>query len=293
MKKMLDDPKKKIFMLYPRFIQMILDERYPTIVKGPNYINLKPMGPRYFGNTCRNKRAKHHNFEARYVLEKHGSFAENVQGAPVAPAPPIIPIARVPPLINVQIAEEHDIQHMQQVHQATDDEDEVLFGGDGNTRSVSTTEVQKTTADVTADVTKESAQKKQRTDTAPDDTLYGLATTPESTAINDPQPDPPTTDASKKTNLEDPDLYDFNFDFETTPSQLGSSSGGVHFEARSSSGAHTTEHDEAAFHYASKKRQVFESDIDSDEEEYVKRLKRRVVILEHDGGLKSAQIVSL
>ncbi|MFS7918137.1 hypothetical protein Hanom_Chr03g00197301 [Helianthus anomalus] len=44
MKKMLDDPKKKIFMLYPRFIQMIIDERYPTLVKGANYINLKPMG---------------------------------------------------------------------------------------------------------------------------------------------------------------------------------------------------------------------------------------------------------
>ncbi|KAJ0692388.1 hypothetical protein HanPI659440_Chr15g0585361 [Helianthus annuus] len=127
MKKMLDDPKKKIFMLYPRFIQMILDDRYPTLVKGPNFINLKPMGPGCFENPCRNKRAKHHNFEARFPLEKHGRFADVVQGAPVAPAPPIVPVAQVPPPINAQIAEEHDVQLMQQVQQVADDEDEVLL----------------------------------------------------------------------------------------------------------------------------------------------------------------------
>ncbi|MFS7964281.1 hypothetical protein Hanom_Chr08g00748331 [Helianthus anomalus] len=309
---------------------MILDERYPMLVKGLNYINLKPMGPGCFENTCRNKRAKHHNFEARYALEKYQRFAENVQGAPVAPATPVIPVAPVPPPINAQIAEEHDIQHMQQVHQATDDEDEVLLvnsgsetdwseetdseseveivmsdkeedavrqpvpmtsenltallqslqGGDGIPPSVSTTEVQETTADIT----KESAQKKQRTDTAPDDTLSGPATAPESTHIIDPQPDPPTTDASKKTNLEDPYLYDFNFYFETTPTQPCSSSGGVHFEAGSSSGAHTTEHDEAAFGYASEKRQVFESD----------NLKSaQIVSLQQDVALKEAHISSL
>ncbi|KAJ0948254.1 hypothetical protein HanRHA438_Chr01g0025071 [Helianthus annuus] len=311
MKKMLDDPKKKIFMLYPRFIQMILDERYPTLVKGPNFINLKPMGPGCFENACRNKRAKHHNFEVRFPLEKHGRFVDVVKGAPVAPAPPVVHVAPVPPPINAQISEEHDVQLMQHVQQAADDEDEVLLvdsgsetnsseetdsgseieiimsdkekdavrqpvpmtsdnlaallqslqGGDGNPPSVSTTEGQETTTDVT----EESAQKKQRTDTAPDDTLSGPSNALESTPIIDPQPDPPTTDASKKTNLEDPDLYDFNFDFETTPSQPGSSSGGVQFEAGSSSGARATEHDEAAFRYATEKQQIFESESDSDE----------------------------
>ncbi|MFS8024462.1 hypothetical protein Hanom_Chr16g01463511 [Helianthus anomalus] len=57
----------------------------------------------------------------------YGRFAENVQGAPVAPAPPIIPVAPAPPPINAQIAEEHDVQLMQQVKQAADDEDEVLL----------------------------------------------------------------------------------------------------------------------------------------------------------------------
>ncbi|KAJ0603655.1 hypothetical protein HanHA300_Chr02g0040741 [Helianthus annuus] len=289
MKKMLEDPKKKIFMLYPRFIQMILDNRYPMLVKGPNIINLKLMGPSCFENVCRNKRAKHHNFEGRLALEKHGRFADVVQGALVAPVPPVAPVAPVPPPINAQIAEEHDVSLMQQAQQVADDEDEVEFidsgsetdsseetdseseveivmsdkeedivrkpvpltsenlvallrslqGGDGNPPSVSTADVQETAAtsqaemevEATADVTEESAKKKQRTDSAPDDILSGSSTAPESTPIIDPQPDPQTKDASKKINTEDPDLYYFNFDFETTPSQPGSVSGGVRFEA--------------------------------------------------------------
>ncbi|KAM0061545.1 hypothetical protein Hdeb2414_s0004g00137351 [Helianthus debilis subsp. tardiflorus] len=259
MKKMLDDPKKKIFTLYPRFIQMILDDQYPTLFKGPNFINLKPMGPGCFENACRNKRAKHHNFEARFPLEKHGRFADVLQGAPAAPAPPVIPVAPVPPQINAQIAEEHNVQLMQQVQQADDDDDEVLLvdsgsetdwseetdsesevemvmsdkeedavrqpvpitsenlaallqslqSGDGIPPSVSTTETRETTTDVT----EESAQKKQRTDTTPDDT----STAPDSTPIIDPQLDPPTTDTSKKTNLEDTDLYDFNLILKPPP----------------------------------------------------------------------------
>ncbi|KAM0040159.1 hypothetical protein Hdeb2414_s0012g00390521 [Helianthus debilis subsp. tardiflorus] len=69
MKKMLDDPKKKIFMLYPRFFHMILDDRYPTLVKGPNFINLKPMGPSCFENACRNKKAKHQILKEDLLLK--------------------------------------------------------------------------------------------------------------------------------------------------------------------------------------------------------------------------------
>ncbi|MFS7919632.1 hypothetical protein Hanom_Chr03g00214971 [Helianthus anomalus] len=52
------------------------------------------MGPGCFENTCKNKRAKHHNFEARFPLEKHGRFSDVVQGAPTAPAPPFVPVAQ-------------------------------------------------------------------------------------------------------------------------------------------------------------------------------------------------------
>ncbi|MFS7967071.1 hypothetical protein Hanom_Chr09g00781401 [Helianthus anomalus] len=83
------------------------------------------MGPSCFENACRNKRAKHHNFEGSIALEKHGRFVDDVHGAPVAPAPPIAPVAPVPPPINAQIAEEHDVQLMQQVQHVADDEDEI------------------------------------------------------------------------------------------------------------------------------------------------------------------------
>ncbi|KAJ0902022.1 hypothetical protein HanPSC8_Chr08g0332171 [Helianthus annuus] len=308
------------------------------------------MGPSCFENACRNKRSKHHNFEGRFALEKHGRFADIVQGAPVAPVSPVAPVALVPPPINAQIAEEHDVQLMQQAQQVAGIEDEIevvdsetetgsseetdseseveivmsdkeedavrkhvpltsenlamlllsLHGGDGNPPSVSTADVQDVVAtsqvemeiEATADDAEESARKKQRTGFTPDDSLYVPSTALESTPIINPQPDPQIEDASKKINTEDPDLYDFNFDLETTPSQPGSSSG-VRFEAGSSSGAGTTEHDEAAFRYATEKRQIFESDSDSDEDDYVKRLKRRVVVLEQDAELKNAQITSL
>ncbi|MFS7986630.1 hypothetical protein Hanom_Chr11g01012591 [Helianthus anomalus] len=101
---------------------MILDNRYPKLVKGPNYINLKPMGPNCFKNACRNKGAKHHNFEGKFALEKHGRFADVVSAAPVALVPPVAP---APPPINAQIAEEHDVQLMQQVQHIAGNEEEV------------------------------------------------------------------------------------------------------------------------------------------------------------------------
>ncbi|KAM0051868.1 hypothetical protein Hdeb2414_s0007g00241531 [Helianthus debilis subsp. tardiflorus] len=176
-----------------------------------------------------------------------------------------------------------------------------LQGSDGNPPSVSTADVQDVAAtsqvekeiEATADDADESTRKKQRTDSAPDDILSGPSTAPESTQIIDPHPDPQTEDASKRINTEDSDLYDFNFDFETTPSQPGSSTVGIRFEEGSSTRAGVTKHDEAAFRYATEKRQIFESDSDSDEDDYVKRLKRRVVVLEQDAELKNAQITSL
>ncbi|MFS7964882.1 hypothetical protein Hanom_Chr08g00755591 [Helianthus anomalus] len=175
-----------------------------------------------------------------------------------------------------------------------------LQGGDGNPPSVSTAGIQDAAAtsqvetEIVAitDEAEKAARKKHKTDFAPNDDLSGPSTDPEPTPSNDHQPDQQTEDASKKKSTEEPYLYDFNFDFEPTPSQPGSLSG-VRFEVGSSIGAGDTEHDEAAFRYATEKRQVFESDSDSDEDAYVKRLKRRVVVLEQDAELKNAQISSL
>ncbi|MFS7966889.1 hypothetical protein Hanom_Chr09g00779261 [Helianthus anomalus] len=225
LKKMLEDPKKKIFMLYPRFIQMILDEKHPELVKVLNYINLKTMGTCCFENAYRVKRAKQHNF------------------------------------INVQVAEEHDVQQVQQVavneaevetkildsdsetdssEEETDTESKVEIvasdkeeetvrqpGGDGNPPTVRTSfvqnqaavtsEIQAETEAITDDA-EQAASKRQRTDTAPDHDLSDPFSNSKPTTSIDPQPDPQYDAASKKNNIEEPDLYNSNFDFQSTPS---------------------------------------------------------------------------
>ncbi|KAM0041281.1 hypothetical protein Hdeb2414_s0011g00364531 [Helianthus debilis subsp. tardiflorus] len=300
MKKMLEDPKKKIFMLYPRFIQLILDEKHPALVKGPNYINLKPMGPGCFENAYRAKRAKQHNFIGKFALKKHGRFSDVVPAVPVVPAPQPI---------NAQIAEEHDVQQVQQVaaneaeveteildsdsksdssEEETDSDSEVEVivsekeeevGGDGNPPSAPTTEKVEVeaTPEIQAEIevitndAEQAASKRQRTNTDPDLDSTGPVSDPEPTMSIEPKPDT----ATKETNTQEPDLYDFNFDFESTPSQQGSSTG-VRFETGSSSGGvGFTELDEAMLCYAIEKRQVVgRSDSDSDEDANVARLRR-------------------
>ncbi|MFS7937183.1 hypothetical protein Hanom_Chr05g00424651 [Helianthus anomalus] len=66
MKKMLENPKKKSFMLYPRFIQVILDDKYPELVKSANLLNLKPVGPGCFDIKNKNRdTAKKYQFMGR------------------------------------------------------------------------------------------------------------------------------------------------------------------------------------------------------------------------------------
>ncbi|KAJ0788426.1 hypothetical protein HanPI659440_Chr05g0191551 [Helianthus annuus] len=91
MKRMLENLKKEIFMLYPRFIQMILDEKYLDLVKSMNLLNLKLMGPHCFDTVK-------HQFLGKCPLEKFGKFGP-VVGQVLAPTP-----------LNATIAEEHDVQ---------------------------------------------------------------------------------------------------------------------------------------------------------------------------------------
>ncbi|MFS8024357.1 hypothetical protein Hanom_Chr16g01462291 [Helianthus anomalus] len=97
MKKMLENTKKKFFMLYPRFIQMILDAKHPELVKSMNHLNIKPMGPGCFKNACKEQDiVKKHKFTGRITLEKHGKFG------------PVVP---TPKSLNATVTEEHDVQH--------------------------------------------------------------------------------------------------------------------------------------------------------------------------------------
>ncbi|MFS7976917.1 hypothetical protein Hanom_Chr10g00897971 [Helianthus anomalus] len=80
MKKILENLKKKLFMLYPRFIQMILNAKYSGLVKSTNLLNLNPMGLECFDTVYKNRdTAKKHQFTGRIPLEKHGKFDQLCQ----------------------------------------------------------------------------------------------------------------------------------------------------------------------------------------------------------------------
>ncbi|MFS7953627.1 hypothetical protein Hanom_Chr07g00620911 [Helianthus anomalus] len=158
------------------------------------------------------KRAKHHNFEGRFALEKHGRFVEAVQGAHVAPVPPVAHVSPVPPPINAQLLKSMMYSLCSRHNSSTTNQRTIvvrnpgpltsenlvalllsLQGGDRNPPSVSTVDVQETTTTPqvemeiksTADAAEESARKKQKTDSAIDDILFGPSTAPESTPIID------------------------------------------------------------------------------------------------------------
>ncbi|KAJ0839389.1 hypothetical protein HanPSC8_Chr14g0606221 [Helianthus annuus] len=67
--------RKDKFLMYPRFVQMILNERYPELKRSGNTLELKPMGPSCFG-ALTTKKGTEKKFEGLIELEKFGQFAE-------------------------------------------------------------------------------------------------------------------------------------------------------------------------------------------------------------------------
>ncbi|KAJ0958118.1 hypothetical protein HanPSC8_Chr01g0035431 [Helianthus annuus] len=98
--------RKDKFLMYPRFVQMILNGRYPELKRSGNTLELKPMGPSCFG-ALTTKKGTEKKFEGLIELEKFGQFAEteDVGENPV--------MARSVPERSVSaraiVAEEHDI----------------------------------------------------------------------------------------------------------------------------------------------------------------------------------------
>ncbi|KAJ0615610.1 hypothetical protein HanIR_Chr02g0081191 [Helianthus annuus] len=86
-------------MFYPRCLRMILDTKYPKLVKSSNLLNLKPIGASCF-DTVKSSRefAKKHQFLGKYPLEKFWKFGP-VKGRVPAPIP-----------LKAIVAEEHDVQ---------------------------------------------------------------------------------------------------------------------------------------------------------------------------------------
>ena len=67
--------RKDKFVMYPRFLQMIFDARYPELERTGNTLDMKPMGPACFGALMPKKNTAQ-KFEGKIALEKFGQFAE-------------------------------------------------------------------------------------------------------------------------------------------------------------------------------------------------------------------------
>ncbi|KAJ0616837.1 hypothetical protein HanIR_Chr02g0094941 [Helianthus annuus] len=99
--------RKDKFLMYPRFVQMILNECYPGLKRSGSTLELKPMGPSCFG-ALTTKKGTEKKFEGLIPLEKFGQFAETED---IAADPVIVqPVqANVGPAIAI-VAKEHDVQ---------------------------------------------------------------------------------------------------------------------------------------------------------------------------------------
>ncbi|MFS7929498.1 hypothetical protein Hanom_Chr04g00333201 [Helianthus anomalus] len=71
MKRNLHGVRKEMFLMYPRFIQMILNARY--LDKNVNTLELKPMGLGCFGAGKQVRQTTKVKFMGRYPLVKCGN----------------------------------------------------------------------------------------------------------------------------------------------------------------------------------------------------------------------------
>ena len=88
MKGNLGAKKKAVFLMYPRFIQMILDEDYPMIERTGEMLDIKALNPSTFGLMKQSKASRTGSFQGLRPLQKLGRFAERPanQNIPVPPS---------------------------------------------------------------------------------------------------------------------------------------------------------------------------------------------------------------
>ena len=93
MKSNLTGQKKDVYAMYPRFLQMIFDAKYPEIEKPEPHdtYDMKTLGSSTFSLLTQSRRGTNVSFQGTKPLEKFGRFPEidNVQDAPTMnePAP--------------------------------------------------------------------------------------------------------------------------------------------------------------------------------------------------------------
>ncbi|MFS8002038.1 hypothetical protein Hanom_Chr13g01197421 [Helianthus anomalus] len=75
MKRDVTGVRKDKFLMYPRFLQMIFNARYPELVRSGSTFELKPMGPACFG-ALTPKKGIEKRLEGLILLDKFGQFAK-------------------------------------------------------------------------------------------------------------------------------------------------------------------------------------------------------------------------
>ena len=90
--------KKDLFVMYPRFLQMIFDARYPHIEQSSDTVDMKALGPSTFGLMKQSRKNSKVAYQGKKPLEKFGRFAETaeVHDTPAMNEP--APESNVPPL---------------------------------------------------------------------------------------------------------------------------------------------------------------------------------------------------
>ncbi|KAJ0940411.1 hypothetical protein HanRHA438_Chr02g0083071 [Helianthus annuus] len=111
MKRKVTGVQKDKFLMYPRFLKMVLNAHYPKLVRSRNTLELKPMGPACFG-ALTPKKGTEKRFEGLIPLEKFGQFAktEDIAAEPVLVQPAPVNAAQINAPVNAIIAEEHAVQ---------------------------------------------------------------------------------------------------------------------------------------------------------------------------------------
>ncbi|KAF5805080.1 hypothetical protein HanXRQr2_Chr05g0204861 [Helianthus annuus] len=139
MKRNITGVQKDKFMMYPRFLQIILNARYLDLAKSGNTLELKPMGPTCFGALAPKKKS-FDQFQGKTPLEKFGQIpkTEEVVAEPVN-AP-----------VNAEFVVEHNVQMVNVEEPETEfqnldsDDEGVMISYDGDDELPSEDEVDST-----------------------------------------------------------------------------------------------------------------------------------------------------
>ncbi|KAJ0700573.1 hypothetical protein HanOQP8_Chr10g0369331 [Helianthus annuus] len=303
--------QKDKFLMYPRFLQMVFNARYPELVRSGNTLELKLMGPACFG-ALTPKKGTEKRFEGLIPLEKFGQFAETEDIAAklvlVQPAP--VNAAQINALVKAIIAEEHTIQGAVENEPETeiltinsddegieiscDDEDEAELPAEANVSSAVSAIQQpvitsKSLAQLLKSITKNMGNPPSNPSVHVEEQTSSDPKDPDSLPLKrkrrGPRPgmydvDVTSTEIPVATTVSDPVI-------DSTPpviTTIAGSSGTTHEEPYSSCGKWPEE----------PLRMLFNDD-SSDDEEFISiiEMKKRLVVLEQDSIHKDAKIIQL